>query len=149
MINIPEVKIGLVAVSRDCFPASLAINRRKALAEAYKKNFNDKDFWKKLRRMAYKVGSKMIYYALVLYYTFTDENTPAKYKAVIAGALGYFILPVDLIPDFFPFTGMVDDWAALVAAVTYVATAITPDIKAKAQLKLQEWFTNPDLGDLR
>ena len=115
----------------------------------YKKNFNDKDFWKKLRRMAYKVGSKMIYYALVLYYTFTDENTPAKYKAVIAGALGYFILPADLIPDFFPFTGMVDDWAALVAAVTYVATAITPDIKAKAQLKLQEWFTNPDLGDLR
>ena len=44
---------------------------------------------------------------------------------------------------------MVDDWAALVAAVTYVATAITPDIKARAQLKLQEWFSNPDLGDLR
>lgn len=54
----------------------------------YKKNFNDKDFWKKLRRMAYKVGSKTIYYALVLYYTLTDENTPARYKAVIAGALG-------------------------------------------------------------
>lgn len=34
MINIPEVKIGLVAVSRDCFPASLAVNRRKALVEA-------------------------------------------------------------------------------------------------------------------
>ncbi len=45
MINIPEVKIGLVAVSRDCFPASLAVNRRKALAEAYKKNFNDKDVY--------------------------------------------------------------------------------------------------------
>ncbi|MBE5831252.1 MAG: fucose isomerase, partial [Butyrivibrio sp.] len=45
MINIPEVKIGLVAVSRDCFPASLAINRRKALVEAYKKNFNDKDLY--------------------------------------------------------------------------------------------------------
>ena len=37
MINIPEVKIGLVAVSRDCFPASLAVNRRKALVEAYMK----------------------------------------------------------------------------------------------------------------
>ncbi len=115
----------------------------------YKQNFNEKDFWKKLRRMAYKVGSKMIYYALVLYYTFTDENTPARYKAVIAGALGYFILPLDLIPDFLPFTGMADDWAALLAAVTYVATAITPDIKARAQLKLQDWFSNPDFGDLR
>lgn len=36
--NIPEVKIGIVAVSRDCFPASLAENRRKALVEAYQKN---------------------------------------------------------------------------------------------------------------
>ena len=45
MINMPEVKIGLVAVSRDCFPASLAVNRRKALVEAYKKNFNDKDVY--------------------------------------------------------------------------------------------------------
>ena len=45
MINIPEVKIGLVAVSRDCFPASLAVNRRKALVEAYKKNYNDKDVY--------------------------------------------------------------------------------------------------------
>ena len=45
MINIPEVKIGLVAVSRDCFPASLAVNRRKAVMEAYKKNFNDKDVY--------------------------------------------------------------------------------------------------------
>ncbi len=35
--NIPEVKIGIVAVSRDCFPASLAENRRKALVEAYQK----------------------------------------------------------------------------------------------------------------
>ena len=104
----------------------------------YKDNFNEKDFWKKLRRIACKAGSKVLYYALVLYYTFVDENTPARYKAVIAGALGYFILPLDFIPDFFPFTGMADDWAALVAAVTYVATAITPEIKAKARLKLKD-----------
>ena len=97
----------------------------------YKDNFNEKDFWKKLRRIACKAGSKVLYYALVLYYTFVDENTPARYKAVIAGALGYFILPLDFIPDFFPFTGMV-------AAVAYVATAITPEIKAKARLKLKD-----------
>ena len=35
MKNIPQIKIGLVAVSRDCFPESLAVNRRKALMEAY------------------------------------------------------------------------------------------------------------------
>ena len=45
MNNIPQVKIGLVAVSRDCFPASLAINRRKALIDSYKKLYNDVDVY--------------------------------------------------------------------------------------------------------
>ena len=38
--NMPKVKVGIVAVSRDCFPMSLSENRRKAVVEAYKKNFN-------------------------------------------------------------------------------------------------------------
>lgn len=38
--NMPELKLGIVAVSRDCFPMSLSENRRKAVAEAYRKNFN-------------------------------------------------------------------------------------------------------------
>ncbi len=43
--NIPQVKIGIVAVSRDCFPEALAVNRRKALVEAYKKNYNAEDIY--------------------------------------------------------------------------------------------------------
>ncbi|MBP5248374.1 MAG: L-fucose/L-arabinose isomerase family protein [Lachnospiraceae bacterium] len=45
MNNIPQVKIGIVAVSRDCFPEALAVNRRKALVEAYKKNYNAEDIY--------------------------------------------------------------------------------------------------------
>ena len=41
MINIPEVKVGIVAVSRDCFPESLSVNRRKALIKAYTDNYSD------------------------------------------------------------------------------------------------------------
>ncbi len=117
----------------------------------FKKHFSEDAFWKKLRGIASKVGIKTVYYALVLFYTLTDENTPAKYRAIIAGALGYLILPMDVIPDFMPFAGMADDWAALLAAVAYITTAITPEIKAKAKLKLQDWFAdvkNTDLGDL-
>ena len=40
MENIPVIKIGIVAVSRDCFPESLAVNRRKALAAEYLKQFS-------------------------------------------------------------------------------------------------------------
>ncbi len=43
--NIPQVKVGIVAVSRDCFPEALAVNRRKALVEAYKKNYNAEDIY--------------------------------------------------------------------------------------------------------
>lgn len=120
--------------------------------QEYQGNYDEQSFWKKLRKVASRAGVKVVYYALVLFYTLTDENTPAKYKAIIAGALGYLILPLDLIPDFLPFAGMADDWGALLAAVTYVTTAITPDIKAKAKLKLKVWFPNAsgaDFGDLQ
>lgn len=120
--------------------------------QPYGQHYNEEDFWKKLRRIASKVGMKVVYYALVLYYAMVDENVPAKYKLVIAGALGYMILPMDLLPDFIPFAGLADDWAALLAAVTYVSSAITATIKDKAKTKVHEWFpkvTDADYGDLK
>ena len=49
MINKPTVKIGIVAVSRDCFPESLSVNRRKALVEAYTKKYGADDIYEWLR----------------------------------------------------------------------------------------------------
>ena len=118
----------------------------------YECNYSEAAFWEKVKKIASKAGVKTIYYALVLYYTLTDPSTPAKYKAVIMGALGYFILPFDLLPDLIPFAGLADDWAALVAAVAYVASAITPSIKEKARAKVTSWFGHVEdssLGDLR
>ena len=45
MLNIPKMKVGIVAVSRDCFPESLSVNRRKALVEAYEKKFGKDDIY--------------------------------------------------------------------------------------------------------
>ena len=45
MINIPKIKIGIVAVSRDCFPEPLSVNRRKALVEAYKAKYDETDIY--------------------------------------------------------------------------------------------------------
>lgn len=118
----------------------------------YEGNYSEAAFWEKVKKIASKAGVKTIYYALVLYYTLMDPSTPAKYKAVIMGALGYFILPFDLLPDLLPFAGLADDWAALVAAVAYVASAITPDIKNRARAKVTSWFGHVEdssLGDLR
>ena len=120
--------------------------------QPYGRHYNEEDFWKKLRRIASKVGVKVVYYALVLYYTMVGESVPMKYKAIIAGALGYMILPMDLIPDFLPFAGLADDWAALLAAVTYVSGSITATVKGRAKDKVREWFpsvTEADYGDLK
>ena len=45
MKNMPKVKIGIVAVSRDCFPEELSVNRRKALVEAYKAKYDDSEIY--------------------------------------------------------------------------------------------------------
>ena len=45
MLNIPKMKVGIVAVSRDCFPESLSVNRRKALVDAYAKKYNSEDIY--------------------------------------------------------------------------------------------------------
>lgn len=45
MINIPKIKVGIVAVSRDCFPESLSVNRRKALVEAYQEKYDEADIY--------------------------------------------------------------------------------------------------------
>jgi uncharacterized membrane protein YkvA (DUF1232 family) len=117
----------------------------------FQRYYSADSFWKKIQRLAKKAGAKTVYYALVLYYTLTDPATPYKYKAVIAGALGYLILPADIVPDFLPAMGLADDWGALLAAVMYVITAITPEIKEKARQKLEGLFgsvSQEDLGDL-
>ena len=117
----------------------------------FQKYFSEGSFWKKIQKLAKKAGAKTVYYALVLYYTLIDPATPTKYKAVIGGALGYLILPADLIPDLIPAAGLADDWGALLAAVMYVLTAITPAIKEKAKRQLENWFgpvSEEDFGDL-
>lgn len=96
----------------------------------------------KIGKVCKKAGIKAIYYVLLLYYVLIDENTSWEHKGIIIGALGYFILPVDLIPDFIPMAGFTDDVAALVACIKTVMRNITPSIKQKAARKLSEWFTD-------
>ena len=113
----------------------------------YQEHYSDNAFWDKIRRIASKAGAKVVYYALVLFYTLTDPATPLKYKTVIAGALGYLILPVDIIPDILPFAGLADDWAALIAAVSYVIGAISEENKEKAKVKVRSLFQEADIND--
>lgn len=92
--------------------------------------------WVKLRKVVGRVGRQTLTSALVLFYCLKDHDTPAWAKGVIVGALGYLILPMDLVPDMVPGVGYGDDWGAIVAALATVAAYIKDEHKAKAQAQV-------------
>ena len=116
--------------------------------QKYERHYDDNAFWAKLQKFARKAGIKVTYAALLLYYVLKSPETSGKDRAKIIGALGYFILPIDLIPDFIPIAGYTDDLAALVWGVYCVIKSITPDVKAQAAAKLHEWFGDFDDKEL-
>ncbi len=106
----------------------------------YEKNYSESNFWDKVKSVALKAGSKVIYAALKLYYSSLSEKTPAWAKSVVYGALGYLILPADLVPDIIPAVGFTDDFAVIAAALMTIELYVTDEVKEKARLKLADWF---------
>ena len=94
----------------------------------------------KNQRARKKVGCEGIRSALRLFYALDNPSMPLKTKMVIYGALGYFISPIDVIPDFIPVVGFTDDIGVLAAAVVMAASYIDAEARAKADTKLAGWF---------
>lgn len=110
----------------------------------YQRNYSEGNFWSKLSKVAKSAGVKVVYAALLLFYVLKSKDTSGEDRAKIIGALGYFILPLDLIPDWLPALGFTDDLAALTWALYAVAKNLTPDVRANAKTKLSEWFGELD-----
>ena len=102
-------------------------------APQYERHYDENGFWKKIKHVASKVGAKVLYPALQLYFLLQSKNVPVKAKTLIIGALGYLILPADLIPDFIPALGFTDDITALMLVIRTVGKYLTPDINARAK----------------
>ena len=91
-------------------------------------------FWRKLRRLAARLPFAED--LLAAHYCAFDRQTPLHVKGALLGALAYFVLPADLIPDVLPVIGYTDDAAVLAAAIKLVASHITPDHREAAQRML-------------
>lgn len=108
--------------------------------EKYRSAYSDEAFHKKLLRFAVNLGKEGLRYALILYYVLQRDDLPAKTRAIILAALGYFILPVDIIPDLIPGVGFTDDVAILTAALALVNMYVDDEIRAQADATLERWF---------
>jgi uncharacterized membrane protein YkvA (DUF1232 family) len=106
----------------------------------YGREYTEASFWRKIARYARQAGKEVVAKALILYYVFNDKDTPTWAKASIAAALGYFITPLDAIPDFAPMVGFADDLGALLTATAAIAANIKPEHKEMADRKVLEWF---------
>jgi uncharacterized membrane protein YkvA (DUF1232 family) len=90
-----------------------------------------RDFWAKLKR----IGRQLPFLEdlLAAFYCATDPATPKRVKLILVGALTYFVLPTDAVPDFLPVIGFADDAAMLAAAIAQVAGAINDFHRTRAR----------------
>jgi uncharacterized membrane protein YkvA (DUF1232 family) len=114
----------------------------------YSDQYSEKSLFEKIKKVAKNAGIKVIYYVLIAYYLLQKKDLPKKEKAIIIGALGYFIMPFDLVADPTVAVGYVDDIGALALALGKVALYIDDEIKQKAKEKLRDIFGDYDDSEL-
>lgn len=109
------------------------------MANNYGKSYSESGLWEKIKKFNKKAGKELITNALKLYYAMKlGKATPEQIVAIIA-ALGYFISPVDAVPDLLP-GGLVDDGGVIALAVGGLACCSAPEVVAAAKAKASEWF---------
>ena len=114
----------------------------------YEKDFSFDKLMSKIKETAKKAGLKAIYMALLLYYALDSPTISTMDKAIIYGALGYFICPIDIVPDIIPFIGLTDDIAVLAWAFSRVKQNVNDMTREKAKTKLKIWFGNFDEAEI-
>jgi len=115
---------------------------------SYSNKFSQKDFVDKIARIAKRAGAKLIYAALLLYYTLQSDHISTKDKAIIIGALGYMISPLDVIPDAIPIAGLTDDLAVLLYVLKKIWVDVDPEVKERAKNKLANWFDEDEIQEI-
>lgn len=115
---------------------------------SYANRFSNTDFIEKISRIAKRAGAKLVYAALILFYTLQSDKISTKDKAIIIGALGYMISPIDVIPDAIPIAGLTDDMAVLLYVLKKVWVDVDPEVKDRARQRLLKWFDDEEIAEI-
>lgn len=98
-------------------------------------------FWRKMRSVAARIPFAED--AVAAYYCALDRETPVRVRAAILGALAYFVLPADAVPDLLPALGFADDAAVLAATLQLVAAHVLPEHREAARRALAALQADP------
>ena len=115
---------------------------------SYSDKFSSKGFVEKISRIAKRAGSKLVYTSLILYYTLQSKEVSLKDKAMVVGALGYLISPLDVMPDAIPIVGLTDDLAVLGYVINKIWGQVPPSVMEKAKDKLSTWFDEDEMQEV-
>ena len=103
----------------------------------YSDKYNENELFNKIKKYAKTVGFELLYKVFQLYYVLQKPDVPQECKLIIMGALAYFVLPVDVIPDVIPVVGYSDDLAVIGVALLVVSTYIDDEVNHKAYARVK------------
>ena len=115
----------------------------------FTKCYSPSSFREKLKTYGKKAGVKVVYPALLLYNMLNDPDVSLKNKLYLASALGYFIFPADVIPDFVPLIGFTDDISVLFLTLSLLKESITDKHRELTRERLKEWFKDYSEKELK
>ena len=119
----------------------MAFRRRQARREGteeYRRFYSERAFWRKLGAMPRTAGLVVVEKAVTLYVILTDRSTPLAVRLLVIAVLGYFICPLDGIPDALPLVGYLDDVTAMAIVLARLSHLVTPDVKRRVERLLPE-----------
>ncbi|NNE30220.1 MAG: DUF1232 domain-containing protein [Saprospiraceae bacterium] len=110
------------------------------MKDLFQKKYTEEGMWQKIGNFAKAAGIKVIHAVLLLFYAYKREETPTWAKNIVLGTLGYFIAPIDALPDLTPLIGFTDDLGVLSFGLVTIAAYINEEVKLNARNKLSDWF---------
>lgn len=121
---------------------------KKYGVDKYSKDYSEAGLFSKITGSIKKAGLGLIYKALQLFYVAQNPNVPMKIRAAIIAPLGYFISPIDLIPDITPFVGFTDDAAVIAGAMLIAQFYINDEVRQKAKDTIRKLFGDSAAAEL-
>jgi len=110
----------------------------------YKKYYDEDKFLYKLKKSVFRLGEEVVVRILMLWFLLRSGKVPIKTRLLILAALGYLVMPADLVSDFIPALGFTDDVAFLTYAYNQTSRYMDENIRKKAEEKLQNWMSSDE-----